>query len=48
MDEHLAAWQVAEFNLGGLEDDELETVYRHLDVTDHLEARFSDTGSRSV
>ncbi len=29
MDEHLAAWQIAEFILGGL--DELETVYRHFD-----------------
>ena len=31
MDEHLAAWQVAEFILGWLDDEELEEVYRHLD-----------------
>ena len=31
MDEHLAAWQIAEFILGGLDGDELEEVYRHLD-----------------
>ena len=31
MDEHhLESWQIAEFILGGL-DDELEEVYRHLD-----------------
>ena len=32
MDEHLAAWQLAEFILGGLDEDELEEIYRHLDV----------------
>ena len=31
MDEHLAAWQLAEFILGGLDKDELEEVYRHFD-----------------
>ena len=31
MDEHLASWQIAEFILGGLDEDELEEVYRHLD-----------------
>ena len=31
MVEHLAAWQLAEFILGGLAEDELEDVYRHLD-----------------
>ena len=31
MDQHLAAWQVAEFILGGLDEDELEAVYRHFD-----------------
>jgi len=33
MDEHhhLAAWQIAEFNLGGLDEGELKAVYRHLD-----------------
>ena len=31
MDEHLAAWQIAEFILGGLDEDELEAVYRHFD-----------------
>ncbi len=31
MGEHLAAWQIAEFILGGLDEDELEEVYRHLD-----------------
>ncbi len=31
MNEHLAAWQIAEFILGGLDDDELEEVYRHFD-----------------
>ena len=29
--EHLAAWQIAEFIVGGLDEDELEEVYRHLD-----------------
>ena len=28
MDEHLAAWQIAEFILGCLDEDELEEVYR--------------------
>ncbi len=32
MDEHLASWQISEFTLGGLGEDELEAVYRHLDV----------------
>ena len=32
MDEHLSAWQIAEFILGGLDDDELEEVYRHFDA----------------
>ena len=32
MDEHLAAWQLAEFISGGLDDDEPEEVYRHVDV----------------
>ena len=31
MDEHLAAWQIAEFILGGLDDNELKAVYRHFD-----------------
>ena len=31
MDEHLASWQVAEFTLGDLDEDELEEGYRHLD-----------------
>jgi len=31
MDEHLAAWQISELILGCLDDDELETVYRHFD-----------------
>ena len=31
MDEHLASWQIAEFILGGLDEDELDEVYRHLD-----------------
>ncbi len=32
MDEHhLAAWQIAEFILGGLDEGELEDVYRHFD-----------------
>jgi len=31
MDEHhLAAWQIAEFILGGLDEDELEEVHRQL------------------
>jgi len=29
MDGHLAAWQIAEFILGCLNEDELEEVYRH-------------------
>ena len=29
--EHLAAWQIAEFILGCLDEDELEEVYRHVD-----------------
>ena len=29
MDEHLAAWQIAEFIVGGLDED--EEVYRHFD-----------------
>ena len=29
MDEHLAAWQISEFTLGRLDDDEFEAVYRH-------------------
>jgi len=32
MDEHLAAWQIADFTLGFLDEDELKEVYRHLDV----------------
>ncbi len=32
MDEHLAARQISEFILGGLDEDELEQVYRHVDV----------------
>lgn len=31
MDEHLAAWQIAEFIVGGLDEDELGEVYRHFD-----------------
>ena len=31
MDERLAVWQIAEFILGGLDEDELEEVYRHVD-----------------
>ena len=31
MDEHLAAWQITEFILGGLDGDELDEVYRHFD-----------------
>ncbi len=31
MDEHLAAWQIAEFILGCLDEDELKAVYRHFD-----------------
>jgi len=31
MDEHLTAGQIAEFILGGLDDNELEAVYRHFD-----------------
>ena len=31
MDEHRAAWQISEFILGGLDEDELEKVYRHFD-----------------
>lgn len=31
MDEHLEAWQIAEHFLGGLDEDKLEEVYRHLD-----------------
>ena len=32
MDEHhLAAWQIAEFIVGGLDEDELEEVYWHFD-----------------
>ena len=31
MDEHLTAWQIAEFILGDLDEDELEEVYRHFD-----------------
>ena len=34
MDEHLAAWQIAEFILGGLDEDEIEAVYRHFDECD--------------
>ena len=30
-EEHLEVWQVAEFILDGLDDDELEGVYRHFD-----------------
>ena len=30
MDEHLVAWEIAEFILGGLDEDEIEEVYRHL------------------
>jgi hypothetical protein len=29
MDQHLAACQIADFILGGLDEDELEEVYRH-------------------
>ncbi len=32
MDEHLASWQIAEFILGFLDEDELEEVYRLFDV----------------
>ena len=35
MDEHhlhLAAWQVAEFTLGCLDEDKLKEVYRHFDA----------------
>jgi len=28
---NLTAWQIAEFILGGLDEDELEEVYRHFD-----------------
>ncbi len=28
MDEHLAAWQIAEFIVGGLDEDELEWLER--------------------
>ena len=31
MDEHLAEWQIAEFILGDLDEDELVEVYRHFD-----------------
>ena len=31
MDEHLAAWQIADFTLGYLDEDELESLYRHFD-----------------
>jgi hypothetical protein len=31
MVEHLAAWQVAEFILGCLDEDELKAVYLHFD-----------------
>ena len=31
MGEHLASWQIAEFILGGLDEDEIEGVYRHFD-----------------
>jgi len=36
MDEHLAAWQIAEFILGSLAEDELEAVYRHFDECGEL------------
>ena len=36
MDEHLAAGQIAEFILGGLDEDELEEVYRHVDLCGEL------------
>ena len=29
--EHLTAWQISEFTLGNLDEDELEEVYRHFD-----------------
>ncbi len=31
MHEHVAAWQIVDFILGGLDQDELEEVYRHFD-----------------
>ena len=31
MDEHLAASQIAEFTLGGLDEGELKAVYGHFD-----------------
>ena len=31
MDEHLWAWQVAEFIVGCLDEDELKAVYGHFD-----------------
>ena len=50
MDEHLAAWQLAEFILGGLDEDELEEVYRQVDVCvdciELLGGRYSDRGLR--
>ena len=36
MEEHLTAGQIAEFILGGLDDDELDEVYRHVDLCGEL------------
>ena len=50
MDEHLAAWQISEFILGGLDDDELGAVYRHVDACVGLRGlvggRYSGRGLR--
>ena len=47
MDEHLEAWQIAAFILGGLDEDELEEVYRHFDeCVDCVGGRYSGRGLR--
>jgi len=32
--EHLTAWQISEFTLGNLDEDELDAAYRHFDECD--------------
>ena len=34
MEEHLTAGQIAEFIVGGLDEDELDAAYRHFDECD--------------
>ena len=48
-EEHLAVWQIEEFILGGLDDDELEAVCLHFDeCADCLEWLVGGHPSRGV